>query len=88
MSIGKYILIDPGECPSRKELIDGVERLHKCSDIFSRFTGKNDPDPDGLRRVASFLEQLLKDNRLKQQKLTEGEEAAALDRIEKAKRKK
>lgn len=88
MSIGKYILIDPDECPSREDLTDGVERLYKCSDILSRFTGKNDPDPKGLRRVASFLELLLKDNRLKQKKLTDEEEVSASERIEKAKVKK
>jgi len=88
MSIGRYILVDPDECPPRGDLIDGVERLYKCSDILSRFTGKNDPDPRGLRRVASFLELLLKDNRLKQNKLTDEEETSALEKIEKAKIRK
>lgn len=88
MSIGKYILIDPSECPSREDLIDGIERLHKCSDILSRIKGKNDPDPEALSRVASFLEQLFKDNRLKQLKLTNEEEVSASEKIEKAKIKK
>ena len=88
MSIGKYILIDPSECPSRSDLVDGVERLYKCCDILSRIKSKNDPDPEGLRRVASFLEQLLKDNRLKQPTLADEEEVSASGRIEKAKIRK
>jgi len=88
MSIGKYILIDPSECPSRDELADGIERLHKCSDILTRLRAKNDVDPDALQRVASFLEMLYKNNRLKQSKLSDDEEALIEERIEKSKEKK
>jgi len=85
MSIGKYILIDPSECPSREDLAGGIERLYKCADLLSRFTNKNDPDPEGLKRVASFLEFLYRDNRLKQNTLTDDEEASVTEKIEKAK---
>lgn len=88
MSIGKYILIDPSECPSREELADAIERLYKCSDILTRIRAKNDPDPDHLRRVASFLELMYRDNRLKQNILSDEEEASASEKIEKAKLKK
>lgn len=87
MSIGKYILIDPSECPSREDLMGGVERLYKCSELLSRLSGKNDPDPKGLKRVASFLEMLLKDNRLKQEILSDDEELLGTNKIEIAKAK-
>lgn len=65
MSIGKYILIEPSECPSREELADGIERLRKCAGILDRMHSSKDVDPENLRRVASFLEFLYRDNRLK-----------------------
>ena len=88
MSIGKYILIDPSECPSRDELADGIERLNKCSDILSRIRTKKDVSPESLRRVASFLEMLYRDNRLNQNTLSDDEEILAEKRIKKSKEKK
>lgn len=85
MSIGKYILVDPSECPTREDLVAGIERLNKCSHILSQFRGKKDPDPSGLMRVASFLEFLYRDNRLKHNASTDEEEAFAEDRIARAK---
>lgn len=66
MSIGKYILIDPSECPARVDLGDSIERLYKCARLLEGMPSRKDADPDSLRRVASFLEQIFKDNRLKQ----------------------
>ena len=87
MSIGKYILIDPSECPTREELVDGIERLYKCCEILTQIRRKKDPDPKSLMRVASFLDLLYKDNRLKHNKSSEEEEVILADRIEQAKNK-
>lgn len=87
MSVGKYILIDPSECPARDELAGAIERLHKCAEILERLPSKKDPDPSAIRKTASFLELLYKDNRLKQSALSDEEETTMLENIEISKTK-
>ena len=73
-SIGKYILIDPKECPTRTELRDAIARLKKDAELLSRVHGKNDVDPRCLKTVAQFLERLYIDNRLRHSVEDEGED--------------
>jgi len=64
-SIGKYILIDPSECPTRQELRDAIDRLKKDAEILGRMKTKHDAEPRYLRATAAFLERIYQDNRLR-----------------------
>lgn len=73
-SIGKYILIDPAECPTRQELKDTIERLKKDVEILIRYKGKKNADPNCLRAAIQFLERLYLDNRLRHNVKDQGED--------------
>jgi len=88
MSIGKYILISPSDCPSRQELKDAIVRLYKDAELLTRYRGKKDPDPICLRNTAQFLERIYKDNRLKQELDDPETEAKAVKDIENSKEPK
>ncbi len=57
-SLGDYIMLDPEEVPTAKQIEEAVERLKKDFEILSKMRGNNDPDPQSLQYVSSFLEML------------------------------
>ena len=81
MSLGKYILIDPQDCPSRHELQETITRLYKDAELLSCFSSKKNASPESLRATANFLERIFLDNRLKQIPLSDEAEQQALNDI-------
>jgi hypothetical protein len=59
--VAKSIVLQAGDTPSAKQIVDTISRLRKDHAIMSRIKGKADiEDPESFRVVAGFLEMLLK----------------------------
>lgn len=74
-SIGKYILINPEDCPTQKELIDVIKRLRSDLKIIEKFPRKKDPLPEYISNTISFLELLSKNPRLNREPGESSDEA-------------
>jgi len=59
MSLGRYVLIDPAELPTEKELLAGIRRLRKDAVLLGQFRNRKDEDPVQLNRAANFLEAVI-----------------------------
>lgn len=64
-SIAKYILIDPKEIPTKQELGDAVKRLRKDLEIMGRIRSKRDPNPEFIEATISFLDLLMKNDKIR-----------------------
>lgn len=56
------LVLNTEDVPDKKELEQAVSRLRKCTEILSRIRSKKhkDEDPEALKKVANFLEMILK----------------------------
>ena len=60
MSLGHYVLIDPEDLPTKKELKESISRLRKDYEILKDFApSKHRCDPKSVLAIAKFLEHLL-----------------------------
>lgn len=59
-AIGKYVLIDPDDLPSKQELKESIHRLRKDYEIIKDLApSKYKCKPESLIAIAKFLEHIL-----------------------------
>jgi hypothetical protein len=71
-SLGDYILVDPMEIPTIKELMEAAATLKRCEIIFAKMRRPSDPPAQAIDNVASFLESFIASNKHKLRKGCDG----------------
>jgi len=57
----KTIILNGGDLPTVKDIVDTISRLRKDYKLLSKFQGTNDKeDPNSYKSVIAFLEMLVK----------------------------
>ena len=60
MGLGHYVLMDPEDLPTKKELKESINRLRRDYEILKDFSpSKHKCDPKSVLAIAKFLEHLL-----------------------------